>query len=68
MLFYDFVLFFYALKANLKYFSAYMPHLTEFSPSESQFPEEFSNLTEFLDKFIRDFMKKYIEITLYCVN
>ena len=32
-------------------------NLTEFSPYESQFPEEFSNLTEFLDKFLRDFMK-----------
>ena len=33
-------------------------NLTEISPYESQFPEEFSNLTEFLDKFLRDFMKK----------
>ena len=33
-------------------------NLTEFSLAESRFPEEFSNLTEFLDKFVRDFMKK----------
>ena len=33
-------------------------NLTEFIPYESQFPEEFSNLTEFLDTFLRDFMKK----------
>ena len=33
-------------------------NLTEFSLSESQFPEEFSNLTEFLDNFVRDFMKR----------
>ena len=55
-----------AIKCTIrhKYAIHAIPHtmrqnLTEFRPSESQISEEFSNFTEFLDKFIRNFVKKY---------
>ena len=41
-------------------------NLTEFSLSDCRFPEEFSNLTEFLDKFMRFYEKVNINHTLLC--
>ena len=45
--------FLWHVKKQSYFWHAYMPYLTEFSPSDSQFPTEFSNLTEFLDEFVR---------------